>query len=174
MCSSNFNFFKVPKQDTISSSTSANEKSLVVFILIPFVCVTLLIVLTCSVYICMKRRQIHRRDPERMAVVGAENPDDITMQSLNNSLAEDYSISDLDMNRRSTEHSCSTPNTDDTIRDDLHLEQNNSTPSRGRARFNTHIGFLSSNHGVDEDTSPRADLNWRKFSNGSVQVIYRN
>lgn len=124
----------------------------------------------------MKRRQIHRRDPERMAVVGAENPDDITMQSLNNSLAEDYSVSDLDSNNRITftGHSCSTPNTDDTVHDDLQLIQYDSTPSRGRARFNTHIGFLSSNHNTDDDTSPRADLNWRKFSNGSMQVIYRN
>ena len=123
----------------------------------------------------MKRRQIHRRDPERMAVVGAENPDDITMQSLNNSLAEDYSNSDMETDRRTitNENSFSTPNTEETIRADLHLVQNN-TPSRGRARFNTHIGFLSGNRGEEEDDSPRADLNWRKFSNGSAQVVYRN
>ena len=39
----------------------------------------------------MRRRQNHRDDPERQTVVNNENPDDINMQSLNNSLAEDYS-----------------------------------------------------------------------------------
>lgn len=150
----------------------------------------------------MKRRQIHRRDPERVCVVGAENPDDITMQSLNNSLAEDYppqpfmtddDVSDSD--QRIFEQSSFIPpdifTSDDNdndneedigTRDDMHFLHNypSEPKHRGRARFNTHIGFLSStNSGAgthsnnDDGSSPRADLNWRKFSNGSVHVVYR-
>ncbi|XP_066921276.1 uncharacterized protein [Clytia hemisphaerica] len=148
-------------------------RSLVILILIPFVCLTILIVIACTIYVCMKRRQIHRRDPERQAVVGAENSDDITMQSLNNSLAEDYS--DIE-NERTSLSSGATQNTN-SENGGVHFltVPTSSQQQPRRTRFNTHPRFLggSRDSRLDEESSPRPDLNWRKFSNGSVQVIYR-
>lgn len=146
----------------MGADTETSKVSLLFFILIPFVCLTILIVIVCSVYICLKRREIIKRDPERMAVVGAENPDDITLQSLNNSL--DYSYSDRDSERA---NGVVTP-TDYTPEDSMLI-------ARPRTQ-STNLNFLAppllgSGGAVGHSSEENRDHNWRKFSNGSIQSL---